>query len=76
MNLKNIPLYKSLTILEEEANKKMREAERIKKLNDALAYSIQSGEITDYETINIAISWLHHSSLEVEEILEIIKKGA
>ena len=76
MNLKNIPLYKALTALEEEADKKMREAERIKKMNDALACSIQSGEITDLETINAAISWLHHSSLSVEEILEIIKKGA
>ena len=76
MNLKNIPLYKALTTLEEEANKKMREVERIKKMNDALACSIQFGEITDCETINAAISWLHHSTLSVEEILEIIKKGA
>lgn len=47
-----------------------KEAERIEEVNRMLVYHIQEGKITDVDTIMCALSWLAHSNLEPQEIIE------
>lgn len=62
--------FQLLQQMTDKANILKREAERIEEVNRMLVYRIQEGKITDDDIIMCAMSWLVHSDLEPQEILE------
>lgn len=66
----NTLVFQLLQQMTDKANILKKEAERIEEVNRMLVYRIQSGKITDIDTINCAISWLAHSDLEPQEIIK------
>lgn len=62
--------FQLLKQMTDKANILKREAERIEEVNRMLVYRIQEGKITDDDIIMCAMSWLVHSDLEPQEILE------
>lgn len=62
--------FQLLQGMTDKAGALKQEAKRIEEVNRMLVYRIQSGKITDVDTIMCAISWLAHSDLEPQEILE------
>lgn len=76
MKIQEDDLYSrnSLTVtllkqLQEEKEKLMTQADRIRNLDIILTTYVRDGKITDTDEICCAISWLHHSNLSPTEIL-------
>jgi len=77
MKLDSMDIYNCSTLtfqllkgMIDSANNLKKEAERIEEVNRMLVHRIQEGKITDVDTIMCALSWLTHSDLEPQEILE------
>jgi len=62
--------FQLLQGMTDKANSLKKEAERIEEVNRMLVYRIQEGKITDVDTIMCALSWLAHTDLEPQEIIE------
>ena len=62
--------FQLLQGMTDKADALKQEANRIEEVNRMLVYRIQSGKITDVDTIMCAISWLTHSDLEPQEIIK------
>lgn len=62
--------FKLLQEMTNKANTLKKEAERIEEVNRMLVYRIQQGKPTDTGDILRALSWLSHSTLTPEEIIE------
>ena len=65
-------LYNLLENMDKEAKELETKAKRIKELNRILVYRIQNNKITNIEDVECALSWLNHSNLTIDEILEKI----
>ena len=65
-------LFNLLENMDKEAEELEIKAKRIKELNRVLVYYIQNNKITNIEDIECALSWLNHSNLTIDEILEKI----
>lgn len=64
--------FQLLQTLTERAQYLQKQAERVKELNHYLIHNILESRITDTDEINAAISWLNHSVLTPDEIMEKI----
>lgn len=62
--------FQLLQGMTDKADVLKQEAKRIEEVNRMLVYRIQEGKITDVDTIMCALSWLAHSDLAPQEILE------
>ena len=65
-------LYNLLENMDKEAKELEAKAKRIKELNRILVYRIQNNKITNIKDVECALSWLNHSNLTIDEILEKI----
>lgn len=62
--------FQLLQGMTDKANVLKKEAARIEEVNRMLVYRIQEGKITDVDTIMCALSWLAHTDLGPQEIIE------